>query len=141
MTLATLAHPEQLSEFDLLIGGERVPALEGGTLPSTDPTTGREWAVLASATAADVDAAVRAAADAFASDRWRGLSATRRGRLLTKLAELVAEAAEEIARLESVDNGKLYRESLGQIGSVPDWLYYYGGLADKIEGSVIPLDR
>ena len=60
---------------------------------------------------------------------------------MMRLGDLIAEHAEEIARLEVRDNGKLYKEMLGQLKAIPDWLYYYGGLADKIEGRVIPLDR
>jgi aldehyde dehydrogenase (NAD+) len=58
-----------------------------------------------------------------------------------RLGDLLTEHVEEVARLESTDNGKLLRESVGQLGSVADWLYYFGGLADKIEGRVIPLER
>jgi aldehyde dehydrogenase (NAD+) len=60
---------------------------------------------------------------------------------MMKLGDLIEANADELARLESTDNGKLYRDSLAQIRSVPEWLYYFGGLADKIEGRVIPMDR
>ena len=128
-------------EHRLHIAGEDVEARGGATIPSIDPARGEIWASIASAAAADVDDAVRAAHNAHVSAAWTSLSPTRRGRLLMRLGDLVVEHVEEIARLESTDNGKLYRESVAQIGSVADWLYYFGGLADKIEGSVVPLER
>jgi aldehyde dehydrogenase (NAD+) len=128
-------------EYGLLIRGEQVPARAQATLSTIDPTTGRTWARLAAAGAQDVDDAVQAAASAQRSRAWRDVSASQRGRMLTRLGDLIAEHAEQIGRLETTDNGKLLRESIAQIGSVRDWLQYFGGLADKIEGSVIPLER
>jgi aldehyde dehydrogenase (NAD+) len=125
----------------LHIGGDRVPASDGGTFASVNPATGRSWAEFAEATAADVDRAVTAAAEAFASPAWGGLSPTRRGRLLMRFADRVAEHADELAAVESTQNGKLLREMAAQMRMVPEWLYYFGGLADKVEGRVVPLDR
>jgi aldehyde dehydrogenase (NAD+) len=125
----------------LHIAGEDVEARDRAMIVSINPATGEPWAVIAAAGAADVDDAVRAAGSAFRSPEWTGMSPTRRGRLLMRLGDLLSEHVEEIARLESTDNGKLYRESVAQLGSVTDWLYYFGGLADKIEGRVIPLER
>jgi aldehyde dehydrogenase (NAD+) len=70
---------------------------------------------------------------------WRDASATQRGRLLRRLAAIVADHADELARLESTENGRLLREAAGQMRVVPDWLEYFGGLADKVEGAFIPL--
>ena len=130
-----------MKQYRLLIGGENVDAASGETFESLNPTTGRSWATLPLAGAEDVDRAVRAARGAFESEAWRALSPTRRGRLMMRLADLIAERAEEIARIEVADNGKLYKEMRAQLRVIPDWLYYFGGLADKLEGRVIPLDR
>jgi acyl-CoA reductase-like NAD-dependent aldehyde dehydrogenase len=130
-----------MKRYGLYIGGEEVDALSGATFEALNPTTGQPWATIAEAGAEDVDRAVRAAQEAFEDEAWRGLSPTRRGRLMMRLADLIAEHAEEIARIEVSDNGKLFKEMLAQLRSIPDWLYYFGGLADKIEGRVIPLDR
>jgi acyl-CoA reductase-like NAD-dependent aldehyde dehydrogenase len=130
-----------MTKYGLLIGGADVDAADGATYDAIDPTTGRVWATHALAGTEDVDRAVRAAGTAFESEAWRGLSPTRRGRLMMRLADLISERAEEIARVEVQDNGKLYKEMLAQLRVIPDWLYYFGGLADKIEGRVIPLDR
>ena len=81
----------------------------------------------------------QAAKAAFAE--WRAISPTRRGRLIMRWADAIAANAEKIGRIETPQNGKLLNEMVLQARIVPDWLYYYGGLADKIEGRVIPLDR
>jgi aldehyde dehydrogenase (NAD+) len=130
-----------MTRYGLWIGGEEVAAASGETFDALNPTTGAVWATHARAGAADVERAVAAARTAFESEAWRGLSPTRRGRLLMRWADLIAERAEEIARVEVADNGKLYKEMLAQLRVIPDWLYYFGGLADKVEGRVIPLDR
>jgi acyl-CoA reductase-like NAD-dependent aldehyde dehydrogenase len=130
-----------LSIYDPFIGGEQVPPSSGERFPSVDPTSGQPWALIGSAAESDVDRAVRNAAETFRGNAWRNMSQTRRGRLLMRLADLIAENAERIAAIETRDNGKLYRELLAQLHLVPEWLYYYGGLADKIEGKTIPLDR
>ncbi|HZC31086.1 MAG TPA: aldehyde dehydrogenase [Gaiellaceae bacterium] len=135
-----MASPE-LASYLLHVGGERVPAASGATFTATDPTTGEPWASFADAGGADVARAVRAAAVAFEDPRWRDLSPTRRGRLLMRLADKLGEHASELATLETRQNGKLIREMVAQLRTVPEWLYYFGGLADKIEGRVIPLDR
>jgi aldehyde dehydrogenase (NAD+) len=130
-----------MNRYRLYIGGEEVEAASGATYDSLNPTTGETWATHALGGAEDVDRAVRAAARAFEDERWRGLSPTRRGRLLMRLADRIGERAGEIAQVEVADNGKLYKEMLAQLRVIPDWLYYFGGLADKVEGRVIPLDR
>jgi acyl-CoA reductase-like NAD-dependent aldehyde dehydrogenase len=130
-----------LETVDLFIGGAAAPAAEERRFPSVDPTLGAPWAEVADAGAGDVDRAVRSAHDAFWSPAWRSLSAARRGRLLMRLGDAIGERAEQIAEIETRDNGKLYREMVAQLRTVPDWLYYFGGAADKLEGATIPLDR
>jgi aldehyde dehydrogenase (NAD+) len=130
-----------VNEYRLLIGGEDVPAASGATFDALNPTSGEHWATHALGGAEDVRRAVAAARAAFESEAWCSLSATRRGRLLMRLGDLIAERAEEIAAVEVAANGKLYKEMLAQLRVIPEWLYYFGGLADKLEGRVIPLDR
>lgn len=127
-------------EYDNHIGGQRVPAAAGRRFSSTNPTTGKVWGRFAESSRADVDLAVRAAAEAFVGP-WRMLSPTRRGRLMMAWGDLIADNAETIASLETQQNGKLIAEMRAQAKVVKDWLYYYGGLADKIEGRVIPIER
>ncbi|MBI3937214.1 MAG: aldehyde dehydrogenase [Betaproteobacteria bacterium] len=84
---------------------------------------------------------MRAARKAFASGEWPKLNASRRGTLLRKLGDLIAEKAKFLAEIEVRDNGKLLAEMSAQTAYMAQWYYYYGGLADKIEGAVIPTDK
>jgi acyl-CoA reductase-like NAD-dependent aldehyde dehydrogenase len=113
---------------------------EGRNFQAVNPTTGRPWGTFAESGTADIDAAVRAAARALEGP-WGRLSPTRRGRLMMAWGDRIAANAENIARIESTQNGKLVGEMLAQARVVCDWLYYFGGLADKIEGRTIPLER
>jgi (Z)-2-((N-methylformamido)methylene)-5-hydroxybutyrolactone dehydrogenase len=131
---------EQLVQFDLLIGGESSSAASGSTYDSVDPFTGRPWARVPDGGAADVDRAV-AAARAALNGPWGALTATARGKLLLRLGEIIAREAEQLAELEVRDGGKLVREMVGQMRSLPDYYSYYGGLADKLQGDVIPVDK
>lgn len=131
---------QQLAAFELLIGGEQTPAVSGATYDSVDPFTGRTWARVPDASAADVDRAV-AAARAALNGPWGELTATARGKLLWRLGEIVAREAESLADLEVRDGGKLVREMVGQMRSLPDYYFYYAGLADKLQGEVIPTDK
>ena len=133
---------QTLQIYRMHIGGRDVDALSGQTMTSIDPTTGRPWAQLPLASEPDVDRAVQEAAAAFEhGSPWRSLSPTRRGRLLSALAAQIAANARAIAEIEVRDNGKLMREMHAQLQALPDWLVYFAGLADKIEGRTIPLDR
>ncbi|GAB3247431.1 aldehyde dehydrogenase [Kineosporia babensis] len=120
------------------IGGEKVEPAGGGHFDSTNPATRETLYAAARGDATDVDKAVKAARRAFESPAWRDMTQTGRGRLLRRLAELIAENAEELARTESLDNGKLLREMRGQMQGLPEYYHYYSGLADKIQGDVIP---
>ena len=131
----------ELKRYGLYVAGEERAANSGAVIRSISPARGEAWAELADAGADDVADAVAAAKAAFWSDEWQSMPATRRGRLMMKLADLVLENAETIALAETTENGKLYKEMVTQARIVPDWLYYFGGLADKIEGTVIPVPR
>lgn len=111
------------------------------TFSSVDPATGAPWALMPLASAADVDRAVNAAHRAFHSAPWAELTATARGKLLYRLAELVRAAAPRLAALETRDTGKIIRETSAQIAYVADYYQYYAGLADKIEGAHLPIDK
>ncbi|MEU6553228.1 aldehyde dehydrogenase [Streptomyces sp. NPDC046915] len=120
------------------ISGEWSAPASGEYFASLNPTTAEPWYEAASGTAEDVDRAVAAARTAFEDARWRDLSQTRRGRLLRNLADLIGEHAEELARTETLDNGKLLREMRAQLAGLPEYFHYYAGLADKIHGEVVP---
>lgn len=126
---------ERLEHF---IGGKHIAPANGEYFPSTNPATLDTLYEAARGNAEDVSRAVSAARAAFESAAWSRLTATQRGHLLRRLGDLIGENAEELALFESLDNGKLLREMRGQLHSLPEYYYYYAGLADKIQGSQIP---
>ncbi|HEX2135885.1 MAG TPA: aldehyde dehydrogenase [Microvirga sp.] len=128
-------------EYGNYIAGREVKAEGGRTFDSTNPTTGQVWGKFAMSGPADVDRVVQAAHEAFRTGPWAQLSPTRRGRLMMRWGEKITENAERIARIETEQNGKLFAEMFTQAKVAQDWLYYFGGMADKVEGTVIPLDR
>ena len=126
--------------YGLYIDGEfRVPS-GAKVLPVTNPATGEEWASIVNATAEDVDAAVRAARRAFEGE-WGKMSPATRARLLHRLADAIEARAPQLAEIEVKDNGKLLREMGAQVRSLPAWYRYYAGLADKILGETVPMER
>ncbi|NTZ62241.1 carnitine dehydratase [Agrobacterium tumefaciens] len=109
---------------------------------SLDPATGEPWAEMPESREADISRAVEAAHRALYDDAaWSKLTATQRGKLLYRLADLVAENAKTLAELETRDTGKIIRETSAQIAYVADYYRYYAGLADKIEGAYLPIDK
>ncbi|WP_134498198.1 aldehyde dehydrogenase [Microvirga pakistanensis] len=129
------------SRQTMLIGGEWVEPKSGRYLPSYDPTNGQPWYEAADADAADVDAAVAAAQKAFTSPDWRRMTQTQRGKLIRRLAELVARNGDMLARIETRDNGKLLREMQVQLQGAPDTYHYFAGMADKLHGDTIPVNK
>ncbi len=140
-TIMTAAHQGvKVSATKLLINNQWVEAASGKRFPTIDPSTGDEICQVAEADAADVDRAVRAARQAFEKGAWRRMSAAERGNLLNKLAGLIENNAEELARLESLDNGKPYNVALTADLPLTVACYrYYAGWADKIQGKTIPV--
>ncbi|CAB3733987.1 aldehyde dehydrogenase [Paraburkholderia rhynchosiae] len=130
-----------MQTFHMRIGGKDCEAQSGQWFDSSNPYTGETWAKIPRGGAEDVDAAVKAAHDAFRSGPWSTMTATNRGALLRALGDAIAANAEKLAELEVLDNGKLRAEMLGQMNYLPQWFYYYGGLADKVEGAVTPIDK
>ena len=113
-----------------------------GRFASLDPASGTAWAEMPESREADVGRAVEAAHRALYEDAgWPKLTATQRGKLLYRLADLVAENAKTLAELETRDTGKIIRETSAQIAYVADYYRYYAGLADKIEGAYLPIDK
>ena len=130
-----------MQRYQAYIGGSWVDSASGAFLESDNPFTGKVWALIPRCNAEDVDRAVAAARQAFESGDWARLSPTQRGALLRRLGDAVAEQADALAATETRDNGKLYSEMRTQLRYLPQWFYYFGGLADKIEGAVLPLDK
>jgi len=108
---------------------------------SIDPATGDVWASMPEAREDDVDRAVRAAERALWNGSWPAMTASARGKLLYKLADLVQANAPRLAELETRDTGKIIRETSAQIAYVAEYYRYYAGLADKIEGATLAIDK
>lgn len=131
----------ELKKYRMLAGGQWVESASGAWFESVNPYTAQPWALVPRGTKADVDRAVSAAKSAFYDGDWRKLTASARGELLRRLAKLIAVEADHLAQIETTDNGKLIAEMCGQLKYIPQWFQYFGGLADKIEGRVIPIDK
>ncbi len=144
-TTAEIPMHEQVHNFlrtprKMLIGGRWVDAVSGKTFPTYNPATGEVLVNVAEGTHADVDRAVSAARNAFENGPWRKLTASERGRLIWKLADLLEAHLEEFAQLESLDNGKPI--GVARAADVPlaiDLFRYMAGWATKIEGNTIPI--
>jgi len=122
---------------DAFIGGAWRAAQSGRRFASIDPSVGESFADVAESDAADVDVAVRSAAEAFPA--WRGLKPLERGRIMLKLAERINADAETLAAIEVRDSGKPTALALGDVRGAARYFEYYGGMADKLQGETIPL--
>jgi aldehyde dehydrogenase (NAD+) len=130
-----------LTKYQTVIGGGWTDSASGEFFETDNPYTGKPWALIPRCAADDVDRAVRAAHKAFTSGDWPKLTASKRGALLHRLGDLVAEHSKFLAEIEVRDNGKLIAEMNTTTAYMAQWYHYYGGLADKIEGAVIPTDK
>ena len=130
-----------MQKFQMYINGKFVDSASGQWFDSFNPYTGKVWAQIAQGNAEDVERAVTAAHAALTVGPWSQMTASQRGLLMHKLGDLAARDAKKLAELEVADNGKLIAEMQAQCNYVPQWYYYFGGLADKIQGAVIPLDK
>jgi (Z)-2-((N-methylformamido)methylene)-5-hydroxybutyrolactone dehydrogenase len=128
-------------ELKMYIDGEWVDASDGQRLTSLNPATEAPWASFPAATAADVDRAVRAAHRAMYDGPWSTMTATQRGRLLTRLAERLADQADVVARVETTDTGKLLRETTSVTRYIAEYFHYFAGAADKLHGHTYPVDK
>ena len=130
----------QIRKTQLLIGGQWQDSVSGKTFPTFHPATEEKIADVAQANSEDVDRAVKAARRAFEEGDWAEMDARDRGKLLNRLADLIEEHADELAALETLDNGKPIRDArAADIPLVIDCLRYYAGWADKIHGDTIPI--
>lgn len=121
----------------LYIGGEWVLPHSGRVIQSIDPATETVWAHVAEADETDIDVAVKAARAAL-SGPWSRMDPTKRGAILYKLAQLITANARQLAEIESRDNGKPVRDTLGEMQRAADWLTFFAGAADKVNGAQIP---
>jgi acyl-CoA reductase-like NAD-dependent aldehyde dehydrogenase len=130
-----------IQTYKMLINGEWVAASDGAVFDSVNPSTGEIWSQVPEATAADVDRAVTAAHRAFKTGPWAAMLPNQRGQMLRKLADLLTENSELLGRTESVDTGKMLKETRWQAKYIADFFQFYAGCADKISGEVLPIDK
>lgn len=130
-----------LPHYQLYIDGQWSDGENGDTMSCVNPATGESWATFSAANAADVDRAIQGAKRALNDPTWRNLTPTQRSKLLFKLADLVEAAARNLGETETTDSGKLAAETVAQSGYVAEYYRYFAGLADKIEGATLPIDK
>jgi aldehyde dehydrogenase (NAD+) len=140
MTTAPTPSATERLPSQLVIHGERVDAAAGKTFPVVNPATEAVIAEVAEGDATDADRAVRSARETFESDAWRRTSARRRGEMLYRLGELCLAHKDELARLETLNNGKPIFESAIDVTLAAETFKYYGGWADKLHGETVPVD-
>ncbi len=146
MTTATAAKtskvkPPKVKDQPMFIGGKWVDSVSGKTFPTLNPATGEAICQVAEGDKADVDRAVKAARKAFEDGPWARMNASERGRLINRLADLIERDQQELAALESLDNGKPYQDSMAADLPLTIKCYrYYAGWADKVHGKTIPVD-
>jgi aldehyde dehydrogenase (NAD+) len=133
----TIANPTWFDSDKCFIGGRWVEPRSGRTLPLQDPSRGVEIGAIARGEAADIDAAVEAAETALAGE-WGRLTATERGRLLARLAGLISERVDELARIEALDVGKPLKQGRADALAMARYMEFYAGAADKVMGETIP---
>ena len=129
-----------MKKYQHYINGRWVDPADGQWFDTENPYTGAVWAQIARGSAADADRAVAAAKAAFEGE-WGSITPTERGKLLVKLADIIEREAPRLGELEVQDNGKLIAEMGAQTRYLAEWYRYYGGLADKVEGAVLPSDK
>src|SRR5437016_6092918 len=133
--------PVKIRQTKMLIDGKWVDSVSGRTFESINPATGEVIAHVAEGEKADIDKAVKAARKAFDKGPWKKMNARERGRCMYKLADLIEQNKDELARLETLDNGKPLADSMNaDLPLVIDCYRYYAGWADKIEGKTIPIN-
>jgi acyl-CoA reductase-like NAD-dependent aldehyde dehydrogenase len=132
---------DQKPHYQLFVDGTWTDGAAGQVMTTQNPATGEDWATFACAAPPDVDRAITAARRALNDPEWRDMTQTQRGKLLYRLAELIEESAAHIGRIETIDSGKLLAETASQSAYVGEYYRYYAGLADKIEGAVLPIDK
>ncbi len=130
-----------MQRYRMLIDGNWVEAGDGKSFTSLNPATGEAWCEIPEATAEDVSRAVEAAHRAFSEGPWARMLPSERGRLLRRLADLLAAKSEELGRIETVDTGKMLKETRWQAKYIAEFYHFYAGAADKLHGETLPIDK
>ena len=130
----------ELKKYKMFIDGEWVDSESKKTFETLNPENNEPWAVAPEASAKDVDRAVKAAQKAFEGE-WPKLLPRDRAKFLRAIADQLRKNAEMLGKIETIDTGKLFRETKQQAVYIAEYYDYYAGLADKVEGTVLPIDK
>ena len=130
----------ELKRYKMFINGEWVNSDTEKTFETLNPENNKPWAAVPEASASDVDRAVKAAQNAF-EGKWPKLLPKERARYLRMIGDKLRDNAEHLGKIETIDTGKLYRETYKQANYIAEYYDYYAGLADKVEGTVLPIDK
>ena len=130
----------ELKKYKMFINGEWVNSDTEKIFETLNPENNKPWAVVPEASASDVDRAVKAAQNAFEGE-WPKLLPKERARYLRMIGDKLRDNAEHLGKIETIDTGKLYRETYKQANYIAEYYDYYAGLADKVEGTVLPIDK
>jgi aldehyde dehydrogenase (NAD+) len=140
MSVSEIVKP-QLQPGKLFINGRWEDSVEGRTIDIINPATGELLTTVPDADACDVDRAVKAARESFEKKNWRGLDPSKKEKILWNIAEVLVKHRDELAMLESLENGKTVREAAGaDVAPAVDAFRYYAGWVRKIYGETIPVD-
>jgi len=129
------------NHFQLYISGEWKSGSTNQIMHSQNPHNNQTWASFDCASEMDINLAVQSAKDALNNQSWKSMTASDRGKLLYKLADLIENNADNIGNIEAQDSGKLLAETVSQTKYVSEYYRYFAGMADKIEGSTLPIDK
>ena len=130
----------KIQNFKMFINGEWVESSSGKKINSLNPENNEVWATVPEADQKDVDKAVQSAHNAF-ENSWSKLHARERAKYLKLIGEQLRANAEHLGKIETIDTGKLYRETKTQANYIAEYYDYFAGLADKVEGTVVPIDK
>ena len=130
----------KIKNFKMFIDGQWVDSESGKTIETLNPENNEVWATVPEANAKDVDKAVKAAQKAF-DNSWSNLHPRERAKYLRSLADQLRENAEHLGTIETIDTGKIFRETKTQANYIAEYYDYFAGLADKVEGTVVPIDK
>ena len=127
--------------YKMFINGIWQDASDGKRFDSINPTTEKPWCSVPESTEDDINRAVESAHVAFTSGPWAHLTPTERGKYLRRLAELLDEKSEHLGRIETIDTGKMLKETRWQAKYIAEFFHFYAGCADKICGQTLPIDK
>ena len=130
----------KIQNFKMYIDGQWVESESGKTIETLNPENNEVWATVPEANEKDVDKAVKAAQKAF-DNSWSNLHPRDRAKYLRSLANLLRENAKHLGTIETIDTGKIFRETKTQANYIAEYYDYFAGLADKVEGTVVPIDK